>query len=843
MMRPQVIKKWCCIMLTGLLAAALGAAPGRQAHAGSFSGALPGLRADQISTPAQLRTAFDLIGSCFTEARDRGQLTFDLQKLIIAKSGECISRLSEIMQDADPAGSSREELRPLFKQCRETLKALYDYNQKKVERLAEDKLDTVADQAAFFASPQWQEPQYLVSLASYWLSWCGYYAALLYPAGDEVRSELLNSAAAGFALTFLDFREESITTRSLFGRALCYRELGKYDRALQDINSVVVKVGKSNPLFARVQYEKIRLTFLAGNYESAFNQIREFGEDVSADRVSRQMRNGLMQMQADIILCRMEKRLAQKDLTKPEYYREALQELARSAGTEEAVSAELYRFVTTHAAEIERISRAGPDGISDTELGGIGLLALADWLFQQKRYDDALGRYRRLYVSTDRLLRKRRDEVSFRLACCLAEKKRWAEAAEGIEPFFEEFPASALAGKSACLYYAAAANAYRAEPSEKTYGRYITATQLYLKSGADGSDQSEAHFQLGSYYQKTGKQTDALKEFAQVAADSPNFVHAFSSIIQAKIEELESLAREGRAEEEQRLRNEAQRLIEELRPAVMKVRDEKDRKELEAHSALLQARLFACSPDASAQRKALQALDHFETLLSGSRQQGELRASAQAVRIEALLRLGQGHEAEAEISRFLKDGADNAMAWPLLNELADRLYDQSRALRDTGYGAGDDSRAAMALLVYERLEGMADRVPAYAQHRDTILLRIAQLCTDTGQLARAKQLYQEKLLRDPASADAVSSLGLIYEKENRWQDALVMWRRLGLGMQEGSQHWFEARYRTARSLGMLGNAAEGCQILTTTEVLYPALRDETYKQRFLLLQKELCGKS
>ncbi len=838
--------RWLFFLLIGFFVAALGEMSARQAHAGSFSGALPGLQADQIDSTAQMRTALDLIGTCFSDARDRGQLTFNLQKLIITKSGECISRLSEIMQEADSAPDSRqEELRLLFKRSRETLHAIYDYNQKKVEKLAEDKLDTVKDQAAFFASSEWQEPQYLVSLASYWLSWGGYYGALLYPAGDEVRSELLNSATAGFARTFLDFREATITARSLFGRALCYREMGKYDRALQDLNSVAAKIGKSDPLYARVQYEKVRLTFITGNYEATLSQIRELGEDVSADKLSKQMRDTLMQMQAKVVLSRMEKRLAQQGLPQRQYYREALQELSRAAGTDEAMAAELYRFVTDHAPEIERFSGTGGEGISDTELGGIGCLAIADRQFQQKRYDAALERYRRLYVAPDHRVGKRRDEVCFRLACCLAEKKRWAEAAAAIEPFFKEFPASSLVSKAACLYYAAAANAYRTQPSEKTYGRYIAATQSYLNSCADGSDQSEAHFQLGTYYKKTGNQTEALKEFAQVAADSPNFVHAFSSIMQAKIDELESLAREGRAgaEEGQRLHNEAQRQIEEVRPAVMKVRDEEDRKELEAHIALLQARLFACSTDASAPRKALQALDRFETRFTGSRQQDQLRASAQAVRIEALLRLGQGHEAETEIRGFLRDGADNATIWPLLNELAGRLYDQSRSLRDAGYGAGDDSRAAMALIVYGRLAGMAGRMPAYARYRDAILLRIAQLCTDTGQLTRAKQLYQDKLLRDPSSADAVSSLGLIYEKENRWEDALVMWRRLGQGMQEGNQHWFEARYRTARSLGMLGNAVEGCQVLTTTEVLYPALRDDEYKQRFLLLQKELCGKS
>jgi tetratricopeptide (TPR) repeat protein len=816
------------------------------ARAASFSGALPGLQAEQISSTAQMRTALDLIGASFAEARDRGQLTFELQKLIIAKSGECISRLSEMTQDALPAGDGRqEELRSLFKQNRETLKALHDYNQKKVEKLAEDKLDTVTDQIAFFSSPQWQEPQYLISLASYWLSWGAYYASLLYPAGDEVRTDLLNSAAAGFARTFLDFREETITTRSLFGRALCYREMGKYDRALQDMNSVAAKVGISNQLYARIQYEKIRLTFLAGNYESVLNQIRELGDDIPADRLSKQMRDGLMQMQAQIILAGMEKRLAQQTLPPRQYYRQALQELSRAAGTDEAVSAEIYRFVMAHAAEIDLLARAEGGGISDAELGGMGCLALADWQFQQKRYDDSLARYQRLYDSPDRLVRKRLDEVCFRLAWCLVEKERWTEAAEAIEPFFERFPTSALAGKSACLQYAAAANTYRAAPTDKNYGRYIASIHSYLNRCTDRKDRSEAHFHLGKYYQKTGKTDDALQEFAQVATDSPNFIEARYSVIRSHIDTLESLARDGRAgqEQAQKLYGLAQRQIDEVRPALQKMKDRSSRNELEAHITLLQARLLACSSDASAPGKALQALDNFERHLNGSRQLDQLRTSAQAIRIDALMRLGQAREAEEAISRFLKNGPDNATAWPLLNELAGRLYEQSRSLRDTGSTAEADCKAAMALIVYGRLSGLVDRLPAYAGQRDTVLLRTAQLCADTGQIGRAKQLYQDKLLRDPSSADAVSNLGQLYEQEGRWEDALGMWRRFGQGMQQGGYHWFEARFRTARCLGMLGKEAEGCQILTTTEVLHPSLRDAEYKQRFLKLHKELCGKS
>ena len=87
-MRKYAKMRWLFFLLIGFFVAALGAAPARQAHAGSFSGALPGLQADQIASTAQMRTALDLIGTCFSDARDRGQLTFDLQKLIITKSGD-----------------------------------------------------------------------------------------------------------------------------------------------------------------------------------------------------------------------------------------------------------------------------------------------------------------------------------------------------------------------------------------------------------------------------------------------------------------------------------------------------------------------------------------------------------------------------------------------------------------------------------------------------------------------------------------------------------------------------------------------------------------------------------
>ncbi len=91
--------------------------------------------------------------------------------------------------------------------------------------------------------------------------------------------------------------------------------------------------------------------------------------------------------------------------------------------------------------------------------------------------------------------------------------------------------------------------------------------------------------------------------------------------------------------------------------------------------------------------------------------------------------------------------------------LADRLYDQSQALRAAGGCPAADSRAAMALIVYGRLSGMAGRLPEAGSSRTRYCSERPNCFSDTGQLERARELYLDKLRRDPTSADAVSSLG------------------------------------------------------------------------------------
>jgi tetratricopeptide (TPR) repeat protein len=112
---------------------------------------------------------------------------------------------------------------------------------------------------------------------------------------------------------------------------------------------------------------------------------------------------------------------------------------------------------------------------------------------------------------------------------------------------------------------------------------------------------------------------------------------------------------------------------------------------------------------------------------------------------------------------------------------------------------------------------------------------------DENQMADARRIYQDMLKKDPASADAAYNLGLIYEKEENWEEALSIWRKLSKGLTANSYYWFESRYRTAKALKQLGKIDEANVIITMTEVLHPEFGDDKLKENFSRLKKEIMN--
>jgi tetratricopeptide (TPR) repeat protein len=807
--------------------------PSQQVYASSLSGAVNGLTVDQISSFQEMQTALNLLRSCCREAKQKNQFTFDLQKLILSKSGECTSRIVELEQQANQQ-TKREEAKSLFSENRNVIKDILDWNQKTIEDLQENKLDQIGDTAAFFASPAWQQPHYLISLASYWLSWNNYYPCLLLPANDPSRRELLEESVEGFSRTFIDFKEDAIVIRSLFGRALCYKEMQQYDRAIRDIIGVIAKIPRDDPLYQRSRYEKVLISYLTGNYESVLSQLKDFRDEVGDKNISPIMDTELKKLRVKTIIALSEKEgEGEEGKTAKHHYLDALRELKILVESDPRQAGELYRYVNEHADTLADLPYA--------ELGPIGYLAIADWHFTRKEYDKALVRYQRLYSSSSPLIAKRMDDVYFRSGYCFCQNSRWQDALPCFESLFKQFPRSPFTGKAACLYYAAASNHYKDHKEESAYDTYIEATKRYVKHCADSGNKNDAHFQLGKYYQDRGKGKEALKAFSEVGKDSPYYAEARYFVVQSNVDELESLQRTGQPQSKSvsAIYRETLKQLEEYQGLLLQQEKVTDTKELEGHVTLLQAKAYIYGPEGN-YKKALDTLKDFERKFPHKE---KLAMVATGLRIECYQKLQLFKEAQEEINRFLKEGPINADRWALLHERADLFYEESKRLRSRGDTAQASQQAEIALTIYKQLSTVALQSQSYERFFNSIQLRMAEMYSDENQIAAAKALYQQQLQRDPDSADAMYNLGLLYEKEEKWEEALAAWKKFSKGFKTGSHYWFESRYHTAKVLNHLGQRDKACEITTMIEVLHPDLRDEKFREKFTALHSEVCAKA
>jgi tetratricopeptide (TPR) repeat protein len=799
---------------------------GHTVFASSLSGSVKELAVDQIKTPQEMKAALRLLHSRSLEAQEKNQFTFSLQKTILSKSGECTSTIVEFEQQA-----TKEEIKWLFATNRKAIKAVLNWNQKKIEDLQETKLDQMEDTAVFFASSEWQQPHYLISLASYWLSWNGYYSAIFYPAADPDRKNFLEESIEGFSRSFIDFKEESIVLRSLFGRALCYKELQQYDQAIRDINAVIGKIDKNDALYQRCRYEKVLTSYLTGNYQSVLRELDIFREEVGRKTLSPTMDTELKKLRVKTIIAMAEEEVQEKEGNSKSLYRKALHELNRLVEIDEKQVGELYRYVNKHAASLSDLSYS--------ELGPIGYLALADWYFNQKDYDRAILYYKNLHSSSSKLITKRMDDIYFRLGYCLNQKKRWHEALTSFESLFKQFPNSAFTGKASCLYYVAAANSYGETTDSTPYATYMDATKRYVTHCTETEGKSEAHFQLGKFYQDRGKKKQALEAFSRVKKDTPHYAEAHYYLVQSNVDKIESLNRRGkpRSKDAKKLYLEAQKQLEEYQSLLLKQAEGPSRKELEAHIVLLQAKLYIYGPEGN-YTEALSKLKNFE---SGFPDNKLLFIIAQRLRVECYQKLQLFQEAQEEINAFINGGPINSDRWAFLNECAKEFYEESKKLRNSGKKIQASQNADIALMIYKHLSSFALQGTSYERFFDSIQLRMAEILSDENKTAQAKALYQDQLKRDPDSADAMYNLGLLYEQEEQWEEALATWKNFSGGFKTGSHYWFESRFHTAKVLNKLGKRDKACEITTMIEILHPNLRDEQFKKKFLVLHNDVCG--
>ncbi|MFH0724870.1 MAG: tetratricopeptide repeat protein [Pseudomonadota bacterium] len=791
---------------------------------------IEGLHIEKISSIEEMAMAVEKLKTATATALKQDRFAFQHQALVLSKSGACIERLIALME-GENADSLKKGGGALLGDIRLLLIDIQSINQKAISKLEEVRLESIKEPVAFFKSDAWKTPHALVSLSGYWLGWTGYYTGMLLTDNDPAKKNGLEEAIRFFSFAFPDLNENILIAKTLLGRALCYKELKAYDKATADLISAKSKLRKEDDLFFKCLFEEAAIRYQTGELDQALRILDSFFESFSDTKIPEIAEVEGNRLRAKILMTLLEKSKPDSNGSMDTTDTMAVFDRFKNmADSNKRLGIEFYHYVKAHTAELEKLSYEA--------LGAWGSAAMGDYLFGEKKYTEAMGYYLHLNATPEALPEDLLDDIWFRLADIYCKQERWPEAIEILEVFAKRFPEASQIGEAARLYYTAALNAYTADTNDQSYAKYIDAAKTYVAHCQGCPELSEAHFQLGKYYQKKAQLEKSMLEYSQVGPDSPHFSIALYPLLEDMVEQLGHLQRQeqGRSEKAMKIYTEGIKLVTELQSLPPGKEAEGLGKSQAAHLNILQAEFYGYGPKSTA-KETLNCLDGFEQRYPDEK---KFILTAKMLRIDAYYSLGMLKEAQIEIAGVMPDGRIDADQFAFLQELATRLHRSSTSHRETKEKKISEHQSATAHAIYEKLFRISENDPAYRNEGDPLQHRMAEMYMNEDKFEKAREIYEEILRKNPQSASATYNLGAIYEKNGQWTEAFDNWQRFSEKVEVGSYHWYESRYRSAKASVELGNKDRACEIIKTTFTLHPEKGDDNLVNKLQVMRMEIC---
>ena len=480
-----------------------------------------------------------------------------------------------------------------------------------------------------------------------------------------MRKTVLDEAIEGFSFAFLNSAKDTVIVKSLFGRALCYRQIQRYPEALKDFTAVREALKKDDPLIIRCLYEESLTNSLAGNAEDALHKLSDLEKAAAGKKIPDEVAIDMRRLIAVNTIAVTEKRLAGVTGAQlKESVEESLDKLM--ALKNPAMAKGIYAFAINHGDQLSDLPYS--------RLGSAAAAAIADRYFDRGDYDRALDLYLKITSQPDAFAGEFMDAARFHAAYVYCKREAWTSAVPLLDELYPRFPELPFVKDAAWLYYVAAASIYKEIPYEDTQRRFVNALRAYLQYGPDGSELSEVHFQLGNYLEQKDQHKEAMSHFVLVRKDSPNFGAARYYMAQdaaARLDALEQSAEE-KTKAAERLRSETAALFSDVQRAWKDGTE--NAREMAPALTLLQAKIsYHEAKDGT--RTALKVLEGFETRFNDS---VSLYTEVTAVRVRCYARLGMMREAETEIDRSLGASSASQEREDALREFAAGLYDEAK---------------------------------------------------------------------------------------------------------------------------------------------------------------------
>jgi hypothetical protein len=748
-----------------------------------------------------------------------------------ATASSVITQLDEAegeFEEEANARNSRGALIETYGQLESMLNRIYQAYQ--------HKKDACIAQIDAGGNCDYDQPEQLALRALYPLSWLHYRGALLYSDDPALARRLLNQAIDGFTSSTLVIFSPELIRENLLGRALCERELGKYDH--QEYNHAIADFKRILHDGAETRQYRPAQQGLAATYAAmgqAGQAAKLTGE--AAEGATGTSREGLELMRLRELL---EAEKAATDPAKRAGYHRQIVDYIKSRQDDK----------NEWAIALSAIAQYVRDPVA--EFGGQGdpfekwLLASVLYFKHQplpaaKYFTEAAetGHYPKAYkYAADIYYTLGRIDLVEKLVDQVANQPgnpdaQWAS--------YMRFKLPRLQWERTGKNNAAL---------EK---QWVAAAEAYLKTYPRGQYAFEPRFRIAERLQKRGEYAEAIKQYQQVAGSpSYDFTAVFNAaecnyLMVAQAEKAHPAAGKSAAQSSAALAAMRAQAIKGLRDAI-------NREPGAERAAPAQRRFFhdargrAIYMLASLQEHQGTAVDNREiaALLAGY--EGEYPGMSDHFsqifewRLKAQAALGQWDAIARDVAALVKRNQGNLAHSDFIKEIGADFWRGALAAEARGDQKSYLAQAQLTALDYGYFEDMVKAGKIPAGNLTGTLSILGQAYAALGQADKAQAIFTRVVKADAASPDANAGLARIAQSRKDYKDALDLWSRVEASAAQSDSLWYQAKYNMAQILAVEGNVAGACNKLAVTRSEHPSLGSPQMKAQWLDLQNKICLK-
>lgn len=730
----------------------------------------------------------------------------------------------EFEQVANSGRASRGELLDTYMRLESMLNRLYTAYQR--------KKDACIAQIDAGGNCDYDQPEQLALRAVYPLSWLHYRGALLYANDPALARRLLNQAIDGFTSATLVIFSPELVRENLLGRALCERELGKYDR--QEYNHAITdfrRIMKDGP---ETRQYRAAEQGLAATYAAMgkSGQAAKLAGELASGAYGSQ-RQGLELMRLRELF---EAEAAASDpAKKADYHRKAVEYIRQRQDSKDdwaiALSA-VSQYVADPVAEFGNSS----DPFEKWLLASV-LYYKRQPLPAAKYFTEAAnsGRFPKgyryaadIYYSLGRmdLVEKLVDQVAREPGNPDAE---WAA--------YMRFKLPRLQWER---------TGKRSAPLEAAWA---AAAEEYLKSYPHGKHAYEPRFRLAERLQKQGKFADAVKLYEQVSGNSEYAYTAGFNAAECRYM-MVAAAEKARADAGKDAKPSAAETA--LRAEAIKGLRQTVQSEPAAERAAPAQRRFFYDMRGRAIYMLASLQEHQPPV--DNREIAALLAGYEAAypamskhfnevfewRLKSQSALGQWDAIARDVQALVKRNQGNLANSDFIKEIGVDFWKGAQAAQARGDQKAYLAQAQLAALDYGYFEDMVKTGKIPARNLTGTLSILGQAYAALGQTDKAEATFSQVVKADAASPDANAGLARIAQARKDYKSALDLWTRVEATAAQSDNLWYQAKYNMAQILATEGNVAAACNKLAVTRSEHPSLGSPQMKEQWIGLQNKIC---